>query len=109
MAHGVLKEFDLEKESIEDFRERFDFYCVANKIKSKGKVLRQKKALFITLLGHSMFSKLKVLASPTSVSDLSMEAIMELLVGHHKPQTIEITERFKFFKVAQNYCCVASH
>ena len=101
MAHGVLKEFDPEKESIEDFRERFDFYCVANKIKNEGDDLRRKKALFITLLDHSTFSKLKVLASPTSVSDLSMEAIMELLVGHYKPQSIEIAEHFKFFKRMQ--------
>ena len=63
MAHGVLKEFDPEKESIENFRERFNFYCVANKIKNEGKDLRQKKALFIMLLGHSTFSKLKVIAS----------------------------------------------
>ena len=67
MAYGVLKEFDPEKESIEDFRERFDFYCVANKIKNEGDDLRRKKALFITLLGHSTFSKLKVLASPMSL------------------------------------------
>ena len=26
---------------------------------------------------------------------------MELLVGHYKPQTIEIEERFKFFKRMQ--------
>ena len=101
MAHGFLKEFDPEKESIEDFRERFYFYCVGNKIKNKGENLRRKKALFITMLGNSTFSKLKVLASPMSVSDLSMEAIMELLVGHYKPQTIEIAERFKFFKKMQ--------
>ena len=71
---------------------------MANKIKNKGEDLRRKKALFIMLLGHSTFSNLKVLASPTSVSDLSME---ELLVGHCKPQTIEIAECFKFFKRMQ--------
>lgn len=65
MTHGVLKEFDLVKESIEHFRERFEFYCVANKFRSDGDDLRQEKAL----LGHSTF-KLKVFASPTPVSDL---------------------------------------
>ena len=30
MAHGNLREFDPKKESIEDFHERFGFYCVAN-------------------------------------------------------------------------------
>ena len=43
MAHGVLKEFDPEKESIEDFRERFDFYCVANKIKTRAMTSGEKK------------------------------------------------------------------
>ena len=101
MAHGVLKEFEPEKESMEDFRERFDFYCVANKIKNEGEDLRRKKALFVTLLGHRTFSKLKTLASPTPVADLTMEAIMELLLAHYRPQTIEIAERFKFFKRMQ--------
>ena len=101
MAHGVLKEFDLEKESIEDFRERFNFYCVVNKLRNEGEDMRQKKALFLTLLGHSTFSKLKTLASPTAVSDLTIEAIMELLVVHYKPQKIEIAECFKFFKRKQ--------
>ena len=95
MAHGVLKEFDLEKESIKDFRERFEFYCVTNKIKNDGDDLRSKKALFLMLLGHKTFSKLKVLSSPTPVSNLTMEAIMTLLLAHYRPQTIEIAEHFK--------------
>ena len=63
--------------------------------------MRWKKALFLTLLGHSTFLKLKTLVSPTAVSNLTMEAIMELLVAHYKPQKIEIAERFKFFKRKQ--------
>ena len=81
MVYGVLKEFDLDKESIEDFRESFNCYYVANKFRNDGDDVRQKKALFITLLGHSIFLKLEVLANPTSVSNLSMEVIMELLIG----------------------------
>ena len=38
--------FDPEKESIEHFRERFEFNCVANKIKNNGDDLRCKKVLF---------------------------------------------------------------
>ena len=44
------------------------------------------------------FARLKVLASPTPVSELTLDAIMERLIGHYQPQTIEIAERFKFFK-----------
>ena len=101
MAHGVLKEFDPEKESIEDLKERFDFYCVANKFKNEGDDVRRKKALFVTLLGHNTFMKLKTLASPAAITDLTMDAIMELLLAHYRPQTIQIAEHFKFFKRMQ--------
>ena len=53
---------------------------------------------FLTLLGQSTFAKLKVLASPTSVSQLMMDTIMDHLIEHYWPQTIEITAQFKFFK-----------
>ena len=101
MAHGSLKEFDPKKESIEDFKERFEFYCLANNIKGDGDHARCKKALFITLLGQETFAKLKVLTSPTPVADLTLPAIMEHLLGHYRLQTIEIAEHFKFFKHAQ--------
>jgi len=99
MAHGNLREFDPRKESIEDFRERFEFYCLANNIKdTKGDSQRQKKTFFITLLGWATFAKLKVLVNPTPVSNLTLEAVMQHLIGHYWPQMIEIAKRFKFFK-----------
>ena len=101
MAHGTLKEFDPTKESIEDFKECFEFYCLANIVKGEGEHARHKKALFITLLGQEIFAKLKVLTSPTPVAELTLEAVMEHLLGHYRPQTIEIAKRFKFFKRVQ--------
>ena len=102
MAHGSLKEFNPVKESIEDFQERFNFYCLANNIRGENAdAARQKKAMFITLLGQATFAKLKVLASPTPVADLTLDAIMEHLVAHYRPKTSKIAERFKFFKRSQ--------
>ena len=101
MAHGSLKEFYPTKKSIEDFKERFEFYCLANNVKGEGEHAQRKKALFITLLGQETFTKLKVLTSPTLVADLTLEAVMEHLLRHYRPQTIEISERFKFFKRVQ--------
>ena len=98
MAHGVWCEFDPLKESIEDFHKHFDFYCLANNIRGKGDTASRKQALFLTLLGQLAFAKLMTLASPTSVSDLTLDQIMEHLIGHYKLQTIEIAKRFKFFK-----------
>jgi len=35
MAHGHIKEFDSAKETIEDFRQYFEFYCTANNVITK--------------------------------------------------------------------------
>ena len=35
MAHGHIWEFDAAKETIEDFHQRFEFYCQANNIKAE--------------------------------------------------------------------------
>ena len=94
---GTLRDFDPSKESIKDFRDRFEFYCLANNIKGEGEALRRKKALFVTLLGKAIFAKLKDLVNPHEIRDLSVNQIMELL-GHYRPKTIEIAEWFKFFK-----------
>ena len=83
----------------------FDFYCLANNVRDTEDNQRRKKALFITVLGQATYAKLKVLANPTSVSDLTLDAIMEHLIGHFRPQTIEIAERFKFFKRVSILIC----
>jgi len=42
-ACGMLREFDSTKDSIEDFLDRFEFYCLANNLKDEGEALRQKR------------------------------------------------------------------
>ena len=102
MAHGTLREFDATKESIEDFRQRFEFYCQVNNIKEGDEAQRtRKKALFITLIGQATFAKLRDLANPREITDISLGDIMDLLITHYRPQTVEIAERFKFFKRTQ--------
>ena len=101
--HGSIREFDSRKESVEDFYERFEFYCVANNIRP-GEVDNRKKALFLTLLGQTTFAKLKVLVSPTPMGELSLEGILERLTRHFRPKAIEIAEQFKFFKQNQWEC-----
>ena len=97
MAHGTIREFDPQKESIEDFHVRFEFYCVANNLRP-GEGDNRKKALFITLLGQGSFSKLKALVHPTAVSDHSLDAILQHLAGHYRPKTIEIAEKVQVFQ-----------
>ena len=102
MAHGTLREFDANKESIEDFHHRFEFYCLANNIKEGDEAQRnRKKTLLILLVDQVTFAKFRDLASPHVIADISLDDIVELLKTHYRPQTVEITECFKFFKCTQ--------
>ena len=55
----------------------------------------------MTMLGQATFAKLRDLANPRAVTDLSFNDIVEVLTAHYRPHTIEIAERFKFFKRVQ--------
>ena len=92
----VSEQFDPEVEQIDDYKERFDFYCVAHGIADD-----KKKALFLSRLGQKMFAKLKIWVSPTSLSDLSLDDIVARLKNRTVPETVEIAERFRFFKRQQ--------
>ena len=103
MAHGHIKEFDSTKETVDDFRQRFKFYCAANNIKSDNEAQQaHKKALFIAMLGQITFVKLQDLASPADITTLSLDQVVELLTVHYRPKTIEIAERYKFFKCVRD-------
>jgi len=102
MAHGHIREFDLTKETVDDFYQRFEFYCLANKITENDEAGQtRKKALFITMLGQTMIVKLQDLANPQDITTLTLTQVVELLTAHYKPQTIEIAKRYKIFKRTQ--------
>ena len=92
----TLEVFNAEVESIDDYKERFDFHCTANQIPEGCR-----KALFLTRIGRDAFSKLKTLVSPTPLNDLSLDQIVSTMRQHYKKDTVEIAERFKFFKCVQ--------
>ena len=97
MASSVtLEVFNPDVESVDDYKEHLDFYCTENQVSRE-----QKKALFLTRIEWDAFVKLKTLASPTSLSELSLEQILSTMKQHYKRETVEIAERFKFFKPVQ--------
>ena len=95
-TQSSLESFNPAAESIEDYKERFDFHCTAHQI-PEGR----RKALFLTRIGRDAFAKLKTLVSPTPLNDLSLSAIVTTMTQHYKKDTVEIAERFKFFKRVQ--------
>ena len=75
MASSVtLEVFNPDVESVDDYKERFKFYCTANQVSRE-----QKKALFLTRIGQDAFVKLKTLVSPMSLSELSLEQILSTM------------------------------
>ena len=93
----TLEIFNPDVESIDDYKERIDFHCTAHDIPQ-----RRRKALFLTRIGREAFVKLKTLVSPTSLDDLSLTDIITSMKQHYKKETVEIAERFKFFKRVQH-------
>ena len=55
----------------------------------------------MTRIGRDALAKLKTLVSPTPLNDLSLSAIVTTMTQHYKKDTVEIAERFKFFKRVQ--------
>ena len=93
---STLESFDPAVETVDDYKERFDFHCTALGIREE-----RQKALFLTRIGRDVFVKVKILASPTPLADLTLAQIVEYMKGHYKKETVEIAERFKFFKRVQ--------
>ena len=88
-----LESFNPSAESIEGYKERFDFYCTAHQIPEA-----RRKALFLTRIGRNAFAKLKTLVNPTPLNDVALSDIVTTMMQHYKKDTVEIAERFKFFK-----------
>ena len=95
-TQSSLESFNPSAESIEDYKERFDFYCTAHQIPEA-----RQKALFLTRIGRDAFAKLKTLVSPIPLNDVALSDIVTTMTQHYKKDTVEIAERFKFFKRVQ--------
>ena len=76
---STLELFDPAVESVDDYKERFDFHCTALGIREE-----RQKALFLTRIGREAFSKVKTLASPTPLTELSLAQVVEYIKQHYK-------------------------
>ena len=95
-TQSMLESFNPTVESIEDYKECFDFYCTAHQIPKA-----RRKALLMTRIGRDAFAALKTLFSLTPLTDVSLNAILTVMTQHYKKDTVEKAERFKFFKRMQ--------
>ena len=94
MASSVTLElFNAGVEDIEDYKEGFDFHYTAKQVANGCQ-----KALFLTRIGRNAILKLKTSVSSIPLSDLLLNEIIMTMRDHFKKDTMEIAERFKFFK-----------
>ena len=75
MVHGDLGTFSIDKEPIVSYLDRFGFYCVANGVTGE----EQRKAVFLSIIGHETYDKLRDLLHPVSVQAASLSEITEKL------------------------------
>ena len=94
-SRGV-EPFDPTLEQIDDYKERFDYFCIAHGV-TEGK----QKALFLTRIGQTMYLKLKTWVSPKKLSELSLDEIVAQLKSQTSAAIVEIAERYRFFKRLQ--------
>ena len=92
--HGVAVAFD---PAIEDwlelgleYVERLSHYFAANDIVSEDK----KKAILLNAVGPSTYRLIRTLASPSKVTDLSFEDIVDKARAHFCPKPSPIVKRY---------------
>ena len=93
--HGKISDFRPGIDSVEDYKERFLLYCVANDIltdEDKG------KAVFLTCVGVTTYNLLKNLVRPQKPQDLSLDELLKALQKHYQPRIVVIAERYRFYK-----------
>ena len=61
----------------------------------------KQKALFLTSIGQQMYAKLKTWIRPNTLSELTLAQIVARLKERTTEETVEIAERYKFFKRQQ--------
>ena len=88
-TQSSLESFNPSAESIEDYKEWFDFYCTAHQI-----LKARRKALFLTRIDCDAFAKLKTLVSPTLLNDVSLPGIVTTMMQHYKKdsRTIQVLQ-----------------
>ena len=88
--HGVAVAFDPAIEDWLEYVERLSHYFVANDIVSEDK----KKAILLNAVRPSTYRLIRTLASPSKVTDLSFEDIVDKARAHFCPKPSPIVKRY---------------
>ena len=90
--HGAVSPFVATQEEWSEYAERLEHYFTANDIVSASK----RRAILLNAVGPTTYRLLKTLASPTRVTDLTFEQLVELAKSHFNPKPSPIVKRYEF-------------
>ena len=95
--HGKLGEFNAGVDNVEDYKERFLLYCVANGLEDADK----QKAFFLTCVGTATYTLFKNLVRPEKPQDKSLDEFFALLKSYFEPRIVVIAKKFRFYQRLQ--------
>lgn len=90
---GNIGAFDEATEQWSAYTERFEYFCLANKIADDVKV-----PTFLSVMGGKAFNLLRSLSHPHKPGTKTYVQIVKILGDHYSPKPLIIAERFRFHK-----------
>ncbi|XP_030850652.1 uncharacterized protein K02A2.6-like [Strongylocentrotus purpuratus] len=91
---GRAESYNPDIEQYESYRERMDYYFVANDISDE----RKKVAVILSVMGAKEYRLLKSVVAPQKVSELTLKEVDEALKEHYNPKPPVMLERYKFYQ-----------
>ena len=91
-SHGTVTPFDAKLEQWSEYAERLELYFIANDIVAPAK----RRAILLHAVGPATYKLLKTLASPTPVTALTFEELVEKAKLHFNPKPSPIVRRYEF-------------
>ena len=90
---STIEQYD-EKEDFQCYLDRLEQFMVVKDITEDGK----KTAVFLSVIGSSVYGLLKNLLMPDKPVDKSYTQLKEALLAHYAPRSIMIAENYRFYK-----------
>ena len=90
---GKIESFDETQEKWETYVERVEQFFLANNIDDNHKV-----PTLLSLIGGKTYALLRDLLTPEKPATKSFQEIVTTLQQHLSPKSLEIAERFRFYK-----------
>jgi hypothetical protein len=89
-----MEQFDPNNTVFSEYKERLDYYFIANDIEDDEP--DKKKAVFLTIIGPKQYSLLRDLCAPQKIADKTYEELCKLMQNHHEPVPPMYLQRTKF-------------